>query len=224
MAAETSESEEDAVLDVEDLRFNYGDKQIVDLSRCTLAAGDSLAVIGPSGCGKTTFMHLLAGLLSPSSGSINVLGRDISSLGQGELDRFRGQHMGMVFQRLFLLPALTVRQNIRLAQQMARQPSDEKRIDQLIRELGLEGLENQKPRTLSQGQAQRVAIARALVHSPALILADEPTSALDDEHAEASLDLLKRSAARVNAGLLVVTHDERVRGQLGGELQMEKLS
>lgn len=208
-------------LHVADLKFRYADHDVVDMGECTLHAGESMAVIGPSGCGKTTFLHLLAGLLQPASGRIEILGSDITSMAKGELDRFRGRSMGMVFQRLFLMPALTVRQNIELAQKLARQPADPQRVEELLEQLGLAALQQQKPRTLSQGQAQRVAIARALVHKPALVLADEPTSALDDDRADDALALLKSSAEAAGAALLVVTHDQRVRGQLSMEMAME---
>ena len=177
-------------------------------------------VLGPSGCGKTTFLHLLAGLLKPTSGNVEILGDDITRMGGAQLDRFRGQHIGMVFQRLLLMPALTVRQNIELAQRLSRKPRDTTRIDALLDQLGIAELSNQKPRTLSQGQAQRVAIARALVHGPAVVLADEPTSALDDDHALAALELLRESATDAGAALLIVTHDQRVRGRLDRELDM----
>ncbi|MEM7078475.1 MAG: ATP-binding cassette domain-containing protein [Pseudomonadota bacterium] len=207
-----------------DLRFSYGARAVVDIENLTLDRGQSLAVIGPSGCGKTTFMHLLAGLLQPDAGRIDVLGSDITTLQGTTLDRFRGQSMGMVFQRLFLMPALSVRQNIALAQQLARKPADSARIDALLANLDITDLAEQKPRTLSQGQAQRVAIARALVHQPALVLADEPTSALDDDHAVQALALLRGAAQEVGAALVVVTHDQRVRGQLDREFEMAVLS
>lgn len=211
------------VIDIDTLTFGYGDHTVVDLEQFQLAAGESMAVIGSSGCGKTTFLHLLAGLLKPQSGSIQILGRDITQMGEAQLDRFRGQHLGMVFQRLFLMPALNVRQNVALAQRLARKPRDEVRIDALLTQLGILEFAHHKPRMLSQGQAQRVAIARALVHSPALVLADEPTSALDDEHAGQALTLLKETTAAAGASLLVVTHDGRVRGQLDHEFNMSTL-
>ena len=209
------------VIDVVALGFRYGRHDVVNLDRFQLAAGASVAVIGPSGCGKTTFLHLLAGLLKPTTGTINILGNEITQMAGARLDRFRGQQMGMVFQRLFLMPALSVRQNIELAQRMARKPRDAARIDTLLQQLGLAGLSDYKPRMLSQGQAQRVAIGRALVHGPALVLADEPTSALDDEHAHQALKLLRDSTEAAGAALLVVTHDQRVRGQLDHEFDMD---
>ncbi|MCY4343204.1 MAG: ATP-binding cassette domain-containing protein [Gammaproteobacteria bacterium] len=208
-------------IDVADLRFSYGSRAVLSIERCRLARGDSMAVIGPSGCGKTTFLHLLAGLIRPGSGAIEILGQDLSVLGGADLDRFRGQHIGLVFQRFHLLPALTVRDNVLLAQRLARAPIEPAAVEALFDRLDLAGLEHRKPSTLSQGQAQRSAIARALVHGPELVMADEPTSALDDRSAERALALLKESAQAVGAALVVVTHDQRVRGRLDIEFEME---
>lgn len=212
------------VIEIDTLTFSYGVHRVVDLVHFELAAAESMAVIGSSGCGKTTFLHLIAGLLKPAGGRIRILGSDITQMVEADLDRFRGQKIGMVFQRLFLMPALTVYQNIELAQRLARQPRDLRRIEVLLRQLDIADLAHHKPRILSQGQAQRVAIARALVHKPALVLADEPTSALDDEHALQALGLLKETTAAEGASLLVVTHDQRIRGQLDDEFEMERLS
>jgi len=208
-------------IDVADLRFSYGSRAVVSIERCHLARGDSMAVIGPSGCGKTTFLHLLAGLIRPDAGAVEILGQDLSALGGADLDRFRGQHIGLVFQRFHLLPALTVRDNVLLAQRLARVPIEPAAVEALFERLDLTGLEHRKPSTLSQGQAQRSAIARALVHGPELVMADEPTSALDDRSAERALALLQDSARAVGAALVVVTHDQRARGRLDLEFEMD---
>ncbi|MEO0997214.1 MAG: ATP-binding cassette domain-containing protein [Pseudomonadota bacterium] len=208
-------------IDVTDLGFSYGDDTVVSLQRCSLDSGRSMAVIGPSGCGKTTLLHLLAGLIRPDSGAIRILGQDLTRLRGAPLDRFRGRNIGLVFQRFHLLPALSVGDNVLLAQRLAGGRADPARVATLLEQLGLGGLEQHKPSMLSQGQAQRVAIARALVHGPQLIMADEPTSALDDAHAEQALELLQASARSVGAALLVVTHDQRVRGRLDGEFEMQ---
>lgn len=208
-------------IDVTDLSFSYGNNTVVRMERCELDRGRSMAVIGPSGCGKTTFLHLLAGLIRPSTGAIRILGQDLTQLRGAPLDRFRGRNIGLVFQRFHLLPALSVRENVLLAQRLGGSGIDAARVATLLERLDLDGLEQHKPSMLSQGQAQRVAIARALVHGPQLIMADEPTSALDDQHAEQALALLQASAQSVGAALLVVTHDQRVRGCLDGEFEMQ---
>lgn len=209
-----------AAIDVTDLSFSYGDRRVVDLGRFELAKGASLAVIGPSGCGKTTLLHLLAGLIRPDTGRIHVLGQDLSELSDTALDRFRGRSIGLVFQRFHLLPALNVRENALLAMKLARSKPDREKVEELFHRLGLEGLERHKPSMLSQGQAQRVAIARALVHGPPIVMADEPTSALDDGNAAEVIELLRESVAAAGAALLVVTHDQRVRGLLDSEHEL----
>ena len=205
-----------------DLHFAYARQTVLRLDRFRLGRSENTAVIGPSGCGKSTFVHLLAGLLSPDAGTVRVLGQDLAALAEAERDRFRGRHIGFVFQRLHLLPALTVRENLALAQRLARRKRGWRRIDTLLERLGLAPMAGRKPRALSHGQAQRAAIARALVHEPELVIADEPTSALDDGHAHDVLALIREVAAGASAALLIVTHDHRVRGHLDGEFALDR--
>jgi ABC-type lipoprotein export system ATPase subunit len=207
-------------LDVQNLTFTYASNPVLSVERMCLGDGDSAALIGPSGCGKTTLLHVIAGLLRPSTGSVRVCGEALHELSPGAADRFRGRHLGIVFQRLHLLPALPVLENVLLAQRLARQRPDPAAARSLLAALGVEGLERRKPATLSQGQAQRVAIARALIHRPKLVLADEPTSALDDGHASTAITLLREQARLAGAALLVVTHDQRIRGTLDREFDL----
>lgn len=202
------------------VRFAYAARTVLALDHYALRAGGQATVIGPSGCGKTTFVHLLAGLLSPDRGQVRVLGQDMAALSESRRDRFRGRHIGFVFQQLHLMAALNVRQNLELAQRLAGDSVSPHRIDDLLTRLGLIEFANRRPDALSHGQAQRVAIARALVHTPELVIADEPTSALDDANAESVLELLVASAEASGAALLVVTHDRRVRGRLANELKL----
>lgn len=218
--ADTSAKSSDAI-EVRDLRFAYARETVLRLDRFRLGRSANTAVIGPSGCGKSTFVHLLAGLLSPDAGSVRVLGQDLAALAEAERDRFRGRHIGFVFQRLHLLPALSVRENLALARRLARQRGPG-RIDTLLERLGLAPLAGRKPQALSHGQAQRAAIARALVHEPELVIADEPTSALDDGHAGEVVALIREVAADSGAALLIVTHDHRVRGRLDGEFALDR--
>ena len=218
--ADTSARSSDAI-EVRDLRFAYARETVLRLDRFRLGRSANTAVIGPSGCGKSTFVHLLAGLLSPDAGSVRVLGQDLAALAEAERDRFRGRHIGFVFQRLHLLPALSVRENLALARRLARQRGPG-RIDTLLERLGLAPLAGRKPQALSHGQAQRAAIARALVHEPELVIADEPTSALDDGHAGEVVALIREVAADSGAALLIVTHDHRVRGRLDGEFALDR--
>ena len=198
------------VIEINDLVFGY-DQPLLNIDHFALAQSESIAVLGPSGCGKTTFMHLLTGLLRPNSGSIRINGTEITTLSESLIDRLRGQHIGIVFQRLHLVPSITVIENLLLAQRLARKSADRPYAITLLEQLDIADLINKKPGQLSQGQAQRVAIARAVVHRPQLLVADEPTSALDDQNAKEALTLLTSLTASTGAALMVVTHDERVR-------------
>lgn len=207
-------------IEIENLRFGYDHKPLIHLDSLRLQRGENMAIVGPSGCGKTTLLHLLAGLITPDAGSIVLFGAALAQMRESARDRFRGQRIGLVFQRLHLLPALSVRENITLATRLARRTADPERVNALLERLQLAELAKRKPYELSQGQAQRVAIARAVVHNPDLLIADEPTSALDDVNAAEAIALLRQSAASAGASLLIVTHDQRVRGSLDREFEM----
>jgi putative ABC transport system ATP-binding protein len=202
---------EQPVLILDDLIRVYGARTVVAIPSWAVAAGQHGLIVGPSGSGKTTVLHLIAGLLPPSRGSVRVAGQDLGALTPAQLDAFRGKTIGIVLQRLHLIPALTVRDNLRLARTLARLPPDPARIDALIAQLGLSALAGARPSRLSQGEAQRVAIGRAVVNHPALILADEPTSALDDANCEAVLALLRAQAEASGATLVIATHDARLK-------------
>jgi putative ABC transport system ATP-binding protein len=201
---------EPASVQVRDLVQVFGARTVLDLPAWRVERGAHSLVIGPSGCGKSTLLHLIAGLIRPSRGAIAIDGQDLAALGQAALDAFRGKRIGIVLQSMHLIGALNVRDNLRLARSLARQPEAPERIAGLLEELGLAGLARSRPRQLSQGECQRLAIARAVVNQPSLILADEPTSALDDGNCAAVLDLLRRQAQATGATLVVATHDHRL--------------
>ena len=209
-----------AVLSAADLAQSYGARTVLELRKWTVHAGQHSIVLGPSGCGKTTLLHLIAGLLRPSRGRIRVAGQDLSALAPAELDGFRGKNIGIVLQRLHLIGALTVKDNLRLAQSLAGLPVRAERIEHLLFELGIAALATARPDRLSQGEAQRVAIARAVINRPALILADEPTSALDDGNAETVLRLLLTQAEASGATLLIATHDGRLKAHFAHRLEL----
>ncbi|HEX6114080.1 MAG TPA: ATP-binding cassette domain-containing protein, partial [Geminicoccaceae bacterium] len=189
------------VLVLEGVVKAYGGRAVVSVPSWVVAPAQHSLILGPSGSGKSTLLHLIAGLLRPSRGRVLMAGRDLGALSPAELDAFRGRSIGIVLQRLHLIPALSVRDNLRLARTLARLPPDAARIDALLAELGLAALEGARPSRLSQGEAQRVAIARAVVNKPTLILADEPTSALDDANCAAVLALLRTQAEAAGATL-----------------------
>jgi putative ABC transport system ATP-binding protein len=183
--------------------------------------GQHALMLGASGSGKTTLLHLLAGLLTPSSGTIEIDGQNIAALSGAALDSWRGKNIGMVFQTLHLVKALTVQDNLRLAQTMARMPADDARIAHLLGGLGLTDKAERYPHQLSVGQAQRVAIARAVLNKPKWILADEPTSALDDAHCEETLNLLEAQAQECGATLIVATHDGRIKSRYTHRIELQ---
>jgi putative ABC transport system ATP-binding protein len=189
----------------------YGAVTAVEVPEWRAAAGDAWLLAGQSGSGKTTVLHILAGLTTPTVGSVRVNGTDVVALSEGARDRWRGRTVGLVPQRLHLVGALDVRDNLRLAYTLAGLPVDEVRVTALLEAVGVIELSSRFPSQLSQGQAQRVAIARAVVNRPALVLADEPTANLDDVHAAQALELLRGQAIEAGATLVVASHDARVK-------------
>ena len=192
----------------------YGAVTAVEVPEWRAAAGDAWLLAGQSGSGKSTVLHILAGLTRPTVGSVTVNGTDIAALSESARDRWRGRNVGLVPQRLHLVGALDVRDNLRLAQTLAGLRVDEDRITALLQAVGVIELSRRLPSQLSQGQAQRVAIARSVINRPALVLADEPTANLDDAHAAQALELLRGQAIEARATLVVASHDARVRSLL----------
>jgi putative ABC transport system ATP-binding protein len=188
----------------------YGPVTALAVADWHAAAGEAWLLEGPSGCGKSTLLHILAGLVTPTAGDVRVAGTDLRTLGESARDRWRGRTVGLVPQRLHLVQALCVRDNLALAQSLAGHPHDAIRIAALLEAVGVADLAHRLPRELSQGQAQRVAIARAVINRPVLLLADEPTASLDDAHAAAALELLRAQAVEAGATLVVASHDHRV--------------
>lgn len=176
---------------------------------CTLRAGMRVALTGPSGSGKSTLLHLLAGLDTPTSGSIEWPGLDGNPFGRPGL-------AGLVFQGPSLLPPLDVSENVALPMLLAGTAAREAamRATAALREVGLEGLGARLPEELSGGQAQRVAVARTLAVEPRIILADEPTGQLDSAHAKEIADLLLSAAIRLGAALVLATHDMTLASRL----------
>ena len=193
-----------------DLNFKYNDQASFSFPDINLGKDENLLIIGSSGIGKTTLLHLLAGLLESNSGSINLYGQDISKLTQHQIDKFRGQNIGIVFQKPHFVNSLTVKENLQLAQYLGNK-KDQNRIVDILSSLDILDKENKKPKKLSQGEKQRASIAMAIVNSPKLILADEPTSSLDDENCDRVIKLLKKQASEFKAQLIVITHDNRLK-------------
>jgi putative ABC transport system ATP-binding protein len=203
------------------LSFQYSGSPSISFPDFTAEQGDQWLILGPSGSGKTTLLHLLGGLLSPSTGNITLDDLHYSAFPPAKLDKFRGENIGIVFQKAHAVQSLSVMENLLLAQQLGGKLLDKKKIMDLLDRLQIAHKANEKPNRLSAGEQQRVAIARAVINQPRLILADEPTSALDDKNSTEVQNLLKESADAVKAILLVVTHDNRLKATFPKQLLLK---
>ena len=198
------------MLITKEVEFNYDNQIFFKFQDIDLKSNENLLIIGNSGVGKTTLMHLLAGLLKSNSGSIKLFDNELSQLSSHQLDRFRKNNIGIVFQRPHFVNSLTVKENLQLAQYIANK-NDNNRIESILKNLNIFDKSNKKTNQLSQGEKQRASIALAIVNSPKLILADEPTSSLDDTNCSKVIKLLKKQATDFGAQLIVITHDSRLK-------------
>jgi putative ABC transport system ATP-binding protein len=214
-AADGGHVSDHVVLKASELRKDYPmNGEVVHAVRgvsLEVTEGSYSAIVGPSGCGKSTLLHLLGGIDTPSSGSVEILGTRLESLSDGQLTRLRLLRLGFVFQRFHLLPVLSARENIELpmAEAGVRIGERRERVGELLAYVGLEGRANHRATQLSGGEMQRVAIARAMANRPAILLADEPTGELDARTGQEILDLFRR-LNQDGMTLVVVTHDERL--------------
>jgi putative ABC transport system ATP-binding protein len=192
------------------LAYCYAGDAPIHFPDIEVAQGSVVLLSGPSGCGKSTWLALVAALVKPTAGTLTVAGQSLGSLNGVAADAWRARTIGFLPQKLHLSGALTVAQNLGLAQWAAGQAEDAERIAQTLAALGVAELGQRKPAQLSGGQAQRVALARAVLLKPKVILADEPTASLDDEAAASAIDLLVQTARQQGATLVIATHDGRV--------------
>ena len=169
--------------------------------------GEFLAVMGPSGCGKSTLLHVIGGLASPTRGRVLLDGNDLSALSDAERTRLRRHKVGFVFQRFNLLPTLSARDNIALAQHIHGDGFDPHRFEVVTTMLGLSGRLTHKPSELSGGEQQRVAIARAIINEPKIVLADEPTGNLDSKSSDNVLAMLRRLNQDLGQTIVMITHN-----------------
>jgi putative ABC transport system ATP-binding protein len=186
-------------------------KALDDIS-VDIRMGELTLLVGPSGCGKTTLISIIAGLLRPTQGSLEVLGQPLYAMSQSSLLRLRLNTIGFIFQQFNLLSGLTAAENVAVPLIAAKRPYREshRRACEMLNQLGLSAFCDRYPRQLSGGQQQRVAIARALVHDPKLVLCDEPTASLDSKGGSAVMKILKDLAVGQDRAAIVVTHDPRV--------------
>jgi putative ABC transport system ATP-binding protein len=208
------------------LAFRYASGPMLAFPDVDVPQGGTLLLQGRSGSGKSTWLSLVAGLLSPAAGRVVVADQDLARLARGERDLWRGRSIGFLPQRLHLSDALSVQRNLALVYFAAGLPLDHEAIHGALLALDVSSVADRRPGELSGGQAQRVALARAILLRPKVLLADEPTASLDDEAAAAAMQLLRDSAQRCGATLVVATHDARGRDALQGAqvLRVETLA
>lgn len=217
------------MLEIENLTKSFeqpggGRLAILDIEALSLADGEQAVLIGQSGGGKTTLLHLIAGLLTPDSGSIRVAATEITRLSESGRDRFRASTTGYVFQTFNLLAGFTALENVRLGMSFASGRHDSGRALALLDRVGLADRAHYRPAQLSVGQQQRVAIARSLACRPKLLLADEPTANVDPASSQMVIELIRESCREDNVALLLVTHSMEVAGQFDRVERLESIN
>jgi putative ABC transport system ATP-binding protein len=234
-----------SIVAIRELEFRYANGEYsLRIPELTIAEGEKLFLYGPSGSGKSTLLSLIAGILIPQHGTINVLDRDLKTMSSKERDRFRGEHLSIIFQEFNLLPFLSVRDNVRLpldlfpsrmgpATKIGQTPdahivakSDDAKgvlCDLMLQRLGLSDIAHRKASDISRGQAQRAAAARALIGRPNLILADEPTSSLDTDATESFLATLFKQMQQSRTALIFVSHDRSLKKRFDRAVDLTSL-
>lgn len=208
------------MLAVRAVSHRYADMLVLAAPDVELARDEHCALIGPSGVGKTTLLHVLAGILRPTSGSVTLNGEVLYPAADHN-DRWRASRIGVIPQKLHLLPSLSALDNVRLAQYFIGN-AEGGAARALLNDLGLQARLHALPERLSVGEQQRVAIARAIVNKPRLLLADEPTSSLDDSNSERAVELLFEAARMTGALLVVATHDARIRERFARQVHLAR--
>ncbi|MGQ0626741.1 MAG: ABC transporter ATP-binding protein [Phycisphaerales bacterium] len=215
------------VLEIQNLKFAYtlsaiGQEWVVDLPQLRIDPGEQVLITARSGRGKSTLLQLIAGLLDPSQGRVEIVGQSIHALAPAARDRVRAARIGMIFQTFNLLQGFTARENVMAALMFGPTPArtHHERAGMLLKQLGIDRPEA-KAEELSVGQQQRVAVARALAGDPALVLADEPTASLDPENAAIAMDLIQTACRERGAALLCVSHDPGMAGRFARRVSLE---
>jgi len=213
-------------LEVETLGFKYGGADGFEISvpALRLGAGEQILLTGGSGSGKSTLLQIIAGLFDPDRGSVRVSGSDMHSMHGAARDRFRGAHIGMIFQTFNLLQGFTAKENVLAALMFSgvARSEHQERASELLKKLGIARMDA-PVESLSVGQQQRVAVARAVACKPALVLADEPTASLDPENSASAIELIQTACREAGAALLCTSHDPAMRGRFGRVESLENL-
>lgn len=207
------------IIQVKDLVHHFSDLKL-SYPNFDINKNEHFLISGNSGKGKSTLLHLLSGLLTVKEGSISILGTLLENQSQSELDAFRGKHVGIVFQHPKFVNAISVMENLLMAQLFGKVSQNKERCLSLLSDLGIESKARKSPSILSGGERQRLALARALSCGPEILFADEPTSGLDDNNAEKVYNLLLKEANENNAVLGVVSHDYRLRNKFEKRIEL----
>ena len=209
------------MLEIENISFSIKEKNILKPLSFSLESASNMLILGASGSGKTTLLAIIAGLLKPKTGEVRYDHQSLYNKTASQLDHFRGENLGIIFQNHHLIKPLTVMQNLHLGINFTDTKLDEAKAEATLKRLNLESKAQQKASTLSTGEAQRLAVARAVLGKPKWILCDEPTSALDDKNSQAVLELLEEEAQACKASLIIVTHDKRVKSYFSAQQLLE---
>ncbi len=213
------------ILRVEHVKKVYGQGEnavhALDDVSFSVEKGEFVAIIGPSGSGKSTLLHILGAVDVPTSGKVYLGGQDVFAQNEEQLAVFRRRQVGLIYQFYNLIPVLNVKENMTLPILMDGRKVNEKRLQEMIHTLRLEGREKHLPNQLSGGQQQRVSIGRALMNAPSVVLADEPTGNLDSSNSHEIMELLKESNKKYHQTLLMITHDENIALQADRILAIE---
>lgn len=223
----TSISSATPALTLQNIVYSWpGQAPILHIDHLTIARGEQVFLFGPSGSGKTTLLNIMAGICQPQQGEVCVLGSALSTFSPRRRDRFRAQHIGIIFQQFNLIPYLSVLDNLLLRGEFLSVKPAQLRAQalDLLQQLNMQRYTSHYARQLSVGQQQRVAVARALLGAPQLIIADEPTSALDADNRESFLQLLFASATQLNASIIFVSHDKSLSHRFAKSLDITALN
>jgi ABC-type lipoprotein export system ATPase subunit len=209
------------MITVKGIAFSYNDTNQFFFPDFSCENAKTLLITGNSGAGKSTLLHLLAGLMPPKNGSIYINNTNICSLKKSALDKFRGKNIGIIFQKYQFISSLNVLENIEFISWLSCNNKQTKKAKQILNTLGLEEHVHKKCTELSAGQLQRFSVARAIINEPELLLADEPTSNLDDINCAIVSDLLSETAKTLNASLIIVTHDNRLKQKYADYIELK---